>query len=257
MVRPRHGEIGARGVRQSTGMAKLGVVMVAHRSAVVIGDCLRSVAADLATISETVHEAQATVVVVDNASTDDSVAVARAALPDVVVHQTGANLGYAAGLNAGFACLPDADKVLVLNPDVRLLPGALAAMLAAFSDPGIGIVVPRIVDEGGAVQWSMRRRPTVLRAFGEAVLGGRRAGRVRPLGEMVVDEDAYAAPACPDWATGAAMLLSRRCIDTIGLWDESFFMYSEETEYALRAANAGFILKYTPTRPLCILVAKR
>jgi GT2 family glycosyltransferase len=186
------------------------------------------------------------VVVVDNASTDDTLAVARAALPEVLVHQTGTNAGYAGGINAGIASLPNTEAVLILNPDVRLRIGAIAALRAVLGESDTGITVPRVVDENGVMQWSLRRRPTLLRAIGEALLGGSRAGRVSALGELVVDPDVYKRPADADWATGAAMLLSRACLDAVGRWDESFFLYSEETDFALRAADAGFSLRYTP-----------
>ncbi|HEY2812832.1 MAG TPA: glycosyltransferase family 2 protein [Acidimicrobiales bacterium] len=219
-------------------MTQLGVVVVAHQSASVIGACLASVSQDT--------PAGTVVVVVDNASTDGTVAAARSAMADVLVHETGRNAGYAGGINAGLACLPRTDTVLVLNPDVRLRPGAVAALHAVLDLPGIGIAVPRMLDTDGHVQWSLRRRPTVLRAMGEALLGGNRAGRVPALGELVAEPGTYEHPAVADWATGAAMLLSRACLDAVGPWDESFFLYSEETEFALRAADAGFKLRYTP-----------
>ena len=50
----------------------------------------------------------------------------------------------------------------------------------------------------------------------------------------------------PDWATGAIMLMSARCLAGSGPWDESFFLYSEETEFALRARDKGFVIRYVP-----------
>jgi GT2 family glycosyltransferase len=219
-------------------MAHLGVVVVAHDSAAIIGDCLESVAADA--------PPDTSVVVVDNASNDGTPDAARAAMPPAEICETGRNAGFAGGINAGLARVAEADEVLILNPDVRLGGGAIAALQAALRVPGTGIAVPRILDEHGDMQWSLRRRPTLLRAVGEAVLGGARAGRIPAFGELVADHEAYERTAVADWATGAAMLLSRACIEAVGPWDESFFLYSEETEFALRAADAGFALRYTP-----------
>ena len=99
---------------------------------------------------------------------------------------------------------------------------------------------------GWSLLRSLRRRPTVLRAWGESLLGGERAGRFSPLGELVLDDDSYERAGPADWATGAAMLVSAECLRDVGAWDESYFLYSEETDFALRAWDAGYRLVYVP-----------
>ncbi|WP_299925705.1 glycosyltransferase family 2 protein [uncultured Nocardioides sp.] len=183
-------------------------------------------------------------VVVDNDSSDDTVAVARRLCPDATVVQTGRNAGYAAGVNAALAATPDAPAVLVLNPDVRLRPGCLPALLAALDRPGTGITVPRLTDSDGALIHSMRRRPTLLRAFADALVGATLAGRWALTGEVVSDPAPYAGDASPDWAEGSTQLVSRACLDVCGPWDESYFLYSEETEFHLRAGALGFGVRY-------------
>ncbi|MEY2404921.1 MAG: hypothetical protein QOD38_2472, partial [Acidimicrobiaceae bacterium] len=185
-------------------------------------------------------------VVVDSGSSDATVELATNAVPEAVVLSLDGNRGYAAGINAGIRALDAAGPVLVLNPDIRLAVGVIRALQAALAEPGTGIAVPRIVDDHGHLQHSLRRRPTLLRAIGEAVLGGGRSGRFPALGEMVMATPPYEEAGVHDWATGAAMLISRSCLDAVGPWDESFFLYSEETDFALRAAAAGFSLRYTP-----------
>jgi N-acetylglucosaminyl-diphospho-decaprenol L-rhamnosyltransferase len=198
-------------------------------------------------------------VVADNDSADDTAArVERWANENCELRcqvvNTGGNLGYAGGINAALAQSEKFDAALVLNPDIRLHPGAVAAMYEFVdsaasagdgSGPRTGIVVPRIVDEEGNLAHSLRREPTLLRALGEATLGAR-AGRFAPLGELVMDESCYQRPAVADWATGAIMLISAACLDACGSWDESFFLYSEETEFALRARDRGFLTRLAP-----------
>src|SRR5262245_33860172 len=110
--------------------ARIAVVVVTYNSAGILGDCLRSIAASTVDL--------AAVVVVDNASTDDSVAVANAAadLPLVVV-QMGRNAGYGAAVNAGTAMLDDCkyDAIFVMNPDCRLPPDGLARLADALREP--------------------------------------------------------------------------------------------------------------------------
>jgi GT2 family glycosyltransferase/glycosyltransferase involved in cell wall biosynthesis len=224
-----------------SGGRPLAVVVVTFNSEDVLGDCLRSVDAALIAAGA----AGARVLVVDNASSDGTLAVAADASPGAAIVARSTNDGFAAGVNAGLSAVPGHD-VLVLNPDVRLDVQAVAMLRRRLSAPGTGITVPRLLGTDGRLQLSLRRAPTALRAVGEALIGGSRAGRVAPLGEVVSDESAYAANRRVDWATGAAWLVSAECVATIGLLDERYFLYSEETEYMLRAGDAGFAVHYEP-----------
>ncbi|RVX46659.1 GT2 family glycosyltransferase [Nonomuraea polychroma] len=217
----------------------LAVVIVTYHSSAVIMDCLKSVRVALQ------GEGPAKVVVADNASGDDTVELVRRTDPEAEVVQMGRNAGFAAGVNAGVAAAPGCD-VLVLNPDIRLEPDAIARLRETLATPGTGIAVPELTGEDGALHYSLRRRPTVLRAIGEALLGGHRAGLLAPLGELVVNPGQYAAERTVDWATGAAWLISRACLDVLGPLDERYFLYSEETEYMLRAGDHGFAVRYQP-----------
>jgi GT2 family glycosyltransferase len=185
-------------------------------------------------------------VVADNASTDATVETVRRLAPAATVVELAGNRGYAAGINAAVAAAGPHTAVLVLNPDVRLGPGCLAPLLAALRVPGTGIAVPRLADGTGALIPTMRREPSVLRVLGDAVLGATRAGRYRAIGEVVTDECAYAAPAITDWAEGSTLLISAQCWRACAPWDESFFLYSEETDFALRARDAGYATRFTP-----------
>jgi GT2 family glycosyltransferase len=184
-------------------------------------------------------------VVVDNASSDGSPDIVAAAQPDATVVRLPENRGYAAGVNAAAAVAPAGWPLLVLNPDLRLGRGAVRALLEEQRRSGAGIVVPRICDEEGRTAPSLRRWPTLPRLWAEALLGGRRAGRLG-VGELVVDARRYDAPDWVDWASGAAMLVTRDCYDEVGPWDESFFLYSEETEFCGRAFRHGRRTRYTP-----------
>ncbi|WP_436758522.1 glycosyltransferase [Streptosporangium sp. V21-05] len=217
----------------------LAVVIVTYSSGKVVEGCLRSLDAALA------DAGPARVVVVDNASADDTVERVRAVAPEAEVIQTGRNAGFAAGVNAGIAAADGCD-VLVLNPDIRLAPGSVLLLRQALALPGTGIAAPRLTGETGTLHLSMRRRPTVPRALGEALLGGNRAGRIPALGELVVDPAAYDSPQVVDWVAGAAWMISRACLDALDPLDERYFLYSEETEYMLRAGEAGFAVRYEP-----------
>ncbi|MBR7835216.1 glycosyltransferase family 2 protein [Actinospica durhamensis] len=229
--------------------ARIEIVVVTWNSASVLGGLLDSLPAGLG--GQNYH-----LTVVDNDSADETVALTEGWLrehPDVDggVLPTGGNLGYAAAINAALRQAEPYTSALILNPDVRLEPGTVRPMLDLLEAPGepgapaTGIVVPCMYSTQGELAYSLRREPSIPRAFGEAVLGGR-AGRVSWLGESVLDPAAYRASTTVDWATGAILLISARCLEQCGPWDESFFLYSEETEFALRARDNGFATRLAP-----------
>ena len=224
-----------------TSQARVAAVIVTYNSADVLGDCLRSLSDQGAPL--------AAVVVADNASRDETRDIAEefADLPMQVV-DLGRNAGYSAALNAGIRALDltRLDAVLALNPDSGCCPARCSVLASALCQPGRGIAVPRLVNPDGSLQPSLRRKPTVGRALVEALLPGALAGRLGPLGELVTDPAAYERPGVTAWATGAAMLLSVSAWREIGPWDESFLLYSEETEYSLRAADKGWQTWYEP-----------
>jgi GT2 family glycosyltransferase len=225
-----------------TRARRIAIVVVTYNSAEVLDACLRSLPAGAEGVTLT------DVVIADNGSSDDWERIAAASPVPVTTVQLGRNAGYAAGFDAGLTRLDlaDLDAVYLLNPDCRLRPGSLATLAAALEEPHRGIAAPRLLNPDGTLQPTLRRMPTVGRAFAEMVLGGQRAGRIGKLGELVFDPAEHERPGPAAWVTGAAMLISTRCLADVGPWDESFLLYSEETEFILRAADAGWTTWYEP-----------
>jgi GT2 family glycosyltransferase len=216
------------------------VVVVTYQSEPLLPDLLASLEPGLAGLSW--H-----LTVADNASADGTVATLRRLAPTATVVEMGGNRGYAAGINAAVAAAPPHTAVLVLNPDVRLAPGCVAELLRALRVPGTGIAVPRLEDGHGELILTLRREPTIRRTLGDALLGARRAGRFPALGEIVTGPHRYRAGTVTDWAEGSTQLISGECWRRCAPWDESFFLYSEETDFALRARDAGFATRFTPS----------
>lgn len=184
--------------------------------------------------------------VADNDSKDGSVATIRRLAPDATVIEMGRNAGYAAGINAAVAKAGPFTAVLILNPDVRLTPGCARPLLEALRTDGTGIAVPLLHDGDGTLIATMRREPAVRRVLADAFLGANRAGRIGTLGEMITDPAHYRSETVTDWAEGSTQLISADCWDAIAPWDESYFLYSEETDFALRARDAGLATRFTP-----------
>lgn len=169
------------------------------------------------------------VLVVDNGSTDDSVARIRAAQPEVPIIETGRNLGFSGGCNVGIRRVMDegADYVWLLNNDTMIDSQALTAMVAvAEADPGVGAV--------GSVLYYLDN-PKEIQAWG----GGRVcfwSGRAR-------HHLAPVSSARLHYLTAASVLLRRRALEEVGLLDEkTFFMYWEDTDFSFHLRKAGWSL---------------
>lgn len=215
----------------------LAVAIVTYNSAAVLGGLLDSLASGLAGAGDW------TVIVVDNDSADGSVEMAQDHPIGARVIRTGRNAGYAGGINAAQATIvPEAD-LLVLNPDIRLLPGMARVMQARLSAPGVGIVVPQIRHGDGSIAPSLRREPSITSAWAESLMGGRLASRLG-LGEAVATGPRYLQDGPVEWATGAALMVSADARRLVGAWDETFFLYSEETDYMRRVRQAGLTVEY-------------
>jgi N-acetylglucosaminyl-diphospho-decaprenol L-rhamnosyltransferase len=209
----------------------LDVVIVTYNSIHVIDALLDSLPAALDGLA-------CDIVVVDNGSADGTAGRVEARGDCRVVRST--NTGYAGGINRAVREAVPAEAILVLNPDVRLHEKSIPPLLAVLAEPGVGIAVPRILSAGGKLELSLRREPTLLRALG---LGWT---RLPAFAETVHRRADYATPREVDWAAGAVMAVSRKCHDVLEGWDESYFMYSEETDMCLRARDAGLRTRYVP-----------
>jgi GT2 family glycosyltransferase len=186
------------------------------------------------------------IIVVDNGSADDTVARVRTR-PGVICVETGANLGYSGGINVGRQYVGECGALAVLNPDLLLEEGSIHEMFTALVDnPAIGVVVPMLLDFAGRLDLSLRREPTLLSEIGDALFGHHFRNRPGGMSETARQECEYGYRHAVDWAGGAAMLISSACDRVVGTWDERFFLYMEEVDYAARVRAAGFQVMYVP-----------
>lgn len=199
----------------------------------------------IASLREEAKAMRLRVVVVDNDSTDGSVQQLLAH-PDIVTVCTGGNLGYASGINEALRLPMDGDAVLVINPDIVVEKGAIAALHARLLSSRAGVVVPRILESDGSLYCSLRREPSVLTALGDALFGSRFPTRPGRLAEIDYGTANYRLPHSIEWATGAALLISAEMVEKIGDWDDQFFLYSEEVDYFRRVREAGSTIWYEP-----------
>jgi GT2 family glycosyltransferase len=231
--------IGVPETDNQTARRALAIVIVTYNSAAVLPGLLDSLPAGLEGVDD--YE----VVVADNASRDNSVALAEAHPIGARIVRTGRNGGYSAGINAGMAGLAADADVLVLNPDIRLRPGAVRLLVERLRDPAVGIAVPRILEEDGSVAPSLRREPSIVTAWSDALLGEALSRRL-DIGEIVYTPAQYERDGSIEWATGAVVAIAARARQLVGDWDESYFMYSEEVDYQRQVRARGFAIDYVP-----------
>lgn len=229
-----------RMARGQLGVRKLAAVIVTYNSAAVLPGLLDSLSAGLEGIG------QYEVIVVDNDSHDHSADLAAAHPIGARVVRTGRNGGYSAGINAATATIDASTDLLVLNPDIRLQPGSIDRLYASLSDLSVAVAVPQVRGEDGIVSKSIRREPSIVTAWSEALLGGRLAARMG-LGEIVDHPALYRDGGRIEWATGAILLVTAEARARIGDWDESYFLYSEEVDYLQRVRAAGLDVLYVPS----------
>ena len=183
------------------------------------------------------HYANYTVLVVDNASTDDSVRQIRKAYPHLEILALKENLGYSGGNNRGieFALAGNCDYVWLLNDDTVVAPDSLASLVSvATSEPAAGILGPKVYTS---------EEPQTILSAGATIVNGWRA-QSRGVGQT--DRGQFDHMADVDVVSGCAMLVSRRLIEQIGTLDESFFAYHEDVEWCYRAKQAGFRVLLVP-----------
>ncbi|HEY1593729.1 MAG TPA: glycosyltransferase family 2 protein [Solirubrobacteraceae bacterium] len=183
--------------------------------------------------------------VVDNGSSDGSAQAARSLAAWAEVVEPGSNLGFGRAVNL-VAARTESEWLLVANADVALEPGALAALLAAGSDPRIACVAPRLIGPDGATEHSVYPFPTLwfTTAFNLGLhrLSARSADRLCLEGYWDPDR-----PRAVPWAIGACLLVRRQAFEQAGGFDERQWLFAEDLELGWRLRDRGWVTWYEPT----------
>jgi N-acetylglucosaminyl-diphospho-decaprenol L-rhamnosyltransferase len=182
------------------------------------------------------------VIVVDNACPERSTSTI-ADLP-VEIIEMGRNAGFSAGCNAG-ARVGVGEAILFLNPDARITPPNVRLLASRLvTNPTLGAVGPRVLSPSGEIELSMRRAPSLRSALGEALFFHHIVRGASSPTEFV--RGGYELPSEAEWLTGAVLLVRRSAFDTIGGFDERFFLYSEDTDLCIRLRKRGLVVFYDP-----------
>lgn len=224
------------------------VVIVNYRTAHLVIDCLHSLVQEVRSLPSV------RVAIVDNDSQDGSVAKLGAAIASegwggwATLIPSQHNGGYASGNNLAIrpalAAPNPPDYVLLLNPDTQVRPGALKTLLEYMEQhPQIGIAGSGIEEPDGTLWPIAFRFPSVLSELD----AGLQLGFIsKLLSRWVVAQPMGSSPQEIDWVPGASMIIRRQVFETVGLMDEDYFLYYEETDFCLQAKRAGWPCWYVP-----------
>ena len=208
-------------------MPRLSIIIVSYNVREDLERCLESLvthppAAD--------HE----IVVVDNASTDDTVQALRRRWPGVRRIEAGGNLGFSRGNNVGIR-QSFGELVLLLNGDTLVPPGALDALATVLdARPDVAIAGPRLVDARGQAELSFGRMISPVNELRQKLRTRRSVERLTSVEREV------------DWVSGACLLVRRADAEAVGLLDERYFMYTEDVDFCAAVRARGRKVLFTP-----------
>lgn len=213
----------------------LSIVIVNWNTSDLLRDCLASVQKGVSALA-------VEILVVDNASADGSADMVRDEFPGVQLIENARNLGFAAGNNVALK-RARGRYVMLLNTDT-LVHGAVLPEAVAWLDahPEVGVIGPRVLNSDGSVQPSCSAFPS-LRHLTMQALGLTRIARWDSYRMTGWDRSSERAV---EVISGAAMFVRRAAMDQVGLLDEAFFFYGEETDWCHRFGRAGWKLVFVP-----------
>jgi len=219
---------------------KLSFIIVSYNTRQMTLDCLQSIYTSL---QNSKHSFE--IIVVDTASKDDSVTAIRSTFPDVKVIESKENLGFGKANNLAMKSA-DGEFFLLLNSDAFLIGGAAEELLKRLeANPKAAATAPKILNEDGSLQRSVWNYPTPARSWFD------NSGLGVVLRKLKLCRDyhswAHDGERASDWAVGACLLVRREIFDTLGGFDEQFWMYAEETDWQKRWRDAGWQILFVPT----------
>ncbi|HRW09580.1 MAG TPA: glycosyltransferase family 2 protein [Caldilineaceae bacterium] len=223
--------------------ALVSIIIVNWNTCALTADCLRSVAEEHDRLREHFGIVDPIeTIVVDNGSTDGSVALLRDQFPWVQLLENQENVGFAAANNQGLSHC-HGRYILLLNSDTKLLPGAIEALVCFMEEhPQVGAVGSRYLNPDGSLQHSCYPAPTLSREFWRMF----HLDKVYPYGIYRMERWSTEEPRPVDIIQGAALLLRHTIAGKLGLFDTGYFMYSEEQDLCRRIQEAGWQIYYVP-----------
>ncbi len=232
------------------------IIIVSYNVRQYLERCLETALTDLLASG-----ARGEIWVFDNASSDGTQSMVAGKFPQVKLHASETNVGFAAANNFVMRKLmasPSPPNYLfLLNPDTEVLPGTIKTLLEFMEEnPKAAVASPRLLNPDGSQQPSAFRFPGLAQTFFDffpihprlysSPLNGRYPGFLYRRGK----------PFAIDHPLGAAMMVRQKAVEEVGLMDEGFFIYCEEIDWCLRFRKAGWLIYCVPQASVIHHVAR-
>lgn len=222
-------------------MIKLSIVIVNWNVKELLEKCLRS-------IFETADSLDFEVILVDNNSTDGSIQMVKEKFPSVILIENEKNLGFGTANNQAIRT-SKGEYILILNPDTVIFPDSLQKMVAFLDqNPDVGAVGPKILNHDGSIQFECARNfPTPLTEIFALTTLYKKLPKNRLFGRYLMSHWDHNDQRKVSLLSGACMIIRKEVFDRVGLFDENFFMYSEEADLLYRIKEQGWEIYFLPS----------
>lgn len=219
---------------------KLSITIVNYNSARLTHSCLESLLTQKL-------PAETSIVVVDNASSDESVSFLRSDFPEITVISNEHNLGLARAVNQGFGH-SRSDYYLTLNPDIIALPGSITTLINYLEkNPTVGICSGKLMSPNGELQPSCFRWYTPMTVVYRRTWLGRTARGRKVVSDFLMKDFDHASARDVDWLMGSCLMVRGKALAQVGGMDERFFLYFEDVDWCRRFWEQGWRVSYLPT----------
>jgi len=217
----------------------LSIIILNYKSAGLTRQCLKS-------IREASPDIDLEVFVVDNNSGDNVIKMVEDQFPKVKTLAAPYNMGFAAGNNLGMK-KASGRYIMILNPDITVSPGSLEKMIKYMDEhERVGLIAPQLLNPDKTVQRSCYQFPTpMIPIYRRTPFGKTDSGKAIIKKYLMDDWDHQDAKEV-DWCLGASLMIRKKAIEEVGMFDERYFMYFEDADWCRRFWSAGWKVVYFP-----------
>jgi GT2 family glycosyltransferase len=229
-------------IEENPEKVNLSIIIVNYKSSDFLLGCIKS-------IFESQLDVKYEIIVVDNASADEGLAAVKKTFPEVTFIDAEKNNGFAAGNNKGIN-KAKGGVLLLLNPDTVVNENTIQQLYDKInSDPKIGIVGPKMFYEDGKLQTKniIKKIPTLFAVFSHLFFLDNLFPKIKLFNSHYGLESDCLKEQNWENISGACLMIKREVVEKIGLMDENFFLYFEETDWCFRAIKEGYKILYVPS----------
>lgn len=217
---------------------ELSIIILNYKMRGLVKNCVKA-------ILESDLKAAYEIIVVDNDSDDGLEEFLKEKFSSVRFVQTGKNLGMGAGNNVGIRAA-QGEYIAILNPDIFVFPDSLPKLLDYLKmEPAAGLVAPKLLNPDRGLQYTCYRWHRFLTPLFRRTALARLPWAKKEVGRFLMSDWNHETTREVDWIQGSCWLIPKKIFDKVGLFDERFFMYFEDTDFCRRVCQAGYKIVYS------------